>query len=112
MYIGFASEVVLGYIDDGDTIEFGNTKLDVLFTPGHSPGEICLFCKKDNYLIAGDVLFQQSIGRTDLPGGDHSTLIRSIKEKLFPLEDSTKVYCGHGPETTIGNEKRQNPFLN
>lgn len=100
------------FFDEGDTIEFGNTKLEVIFTPGHSPGEICLFCREDKILIAGDVLFQSSIGRTDLPGGDYNTLINVIKRKLFPLGDDVKVYPGHGPETTIGFEKKNNPFLN
>ena len=99
------------YIDEGDEVKFGGSKLQVLFTPGHSPGEICLYSKENNFLIAGDVLFQQSIGRTDLPGGDHRTLIASIKEKLFPLPDATRVLPGHGPETTIGFEKKYNPFL-
>ncbi len=99
------------FIDEGDTIEFGNTRLEVVFTPGHSPGEVCLFCRNDKILVSGDVLFQMSIGRTDLPGGDHNTLINAIKRKLFPLGDDVKVYPGHGPETTIGFEKKNNPFL-
>ena len=99
------------YMDEGDKITFGKTELEVLFTPGHSPGEVCLFCRKDKILIAGDVLFQMSIGRTDLPGGDYNTLVTSIREKLFPLGDDVKVYPGHGPETNIGFEKLRNPFL-
>ena len=99
------------YVQDGDVVQFGNSKLEVLFTPGHSPGEYCLFCRKENFLIAGDVLFYQSIGRTDLPGGDYNTLLKSIKEKLLPLGDEVKVYSGHGPETTIGVERESNPFL-
>lgn len=99
------------YLDEGDTIRFGNSELEVLFTPGHSPGEVSLFCRKENFLIAGDVLFLQSIGRTDLPGGDYNTLIKSIKEKLLPLGDAVKVFSGHGPETTIGYERKNNPFL-
>ncbi len=99
------------FLDDGDVVKFGSTELEVIFTPGHSPGEVCLFCKKENLLIAGDVLFNQSIGRTDLPGGDYNTLIASIKERLLPLGDDVKVYSGHGPETTIGFEKQNNPFL-
>ncbi|MDZ4845574.1 MAG: MBL fold metallo-hydrolase [Chitinophagales bacterium] len=99
------------YLEEGDVLRFGNSELEVLFTPGHSPGEVSLFCRKENFLIAGDVLFLQSIGRTDLPGGDYNTLIKSIKEKLLPLGDAVKVFSGHGPETTIGYEKRNNPFL-
>jgi len=99
------------YLNDGDKITFGTSELEVLFTPGHSAGEICLFCRKEKILIAGDVLFQMSIGRTDLPGGDYPTLIQSIRQKLFPLGDDVKVYPGHGPETTIGFERKNNPFL-
>ena len=99
------------FITEGDIIEFGNTKLEAIFTPGHSPASLSFYCKKDAYLIAGDVLFYGSIGRTDLPGGDFDTLIGSIKQKLFPLGDDVKVYPGHGPSTTIGFEKQSNPFL-
>ncbi len=99
------------YIEEGDVITFGNTKLETLFTPGHSPASLSFFCREKKILIAGDVLFRESIGRTDLPGGDHTTLIKSIKEKLFPLGGDVKVYPGHGPETTIGWEKVRNPFL-
>lgn len=100
-----------GYLEEGDTVRFGNTELEVIFTPGHSPGEISFFCRKENFLIAGDVLFLGSIGRTDLPGGDYDLLIKTIKEKFFPLGDTVKVYPGHGPETNIGYEKKSNPFL-
>jgi len=99
------------FISEGEKLSFGNSELEVLFTPGHSPGSISLFHEESNQLIAGDVLFQGSIGRTDLPGGDFETLIRSIKDKIFPLGDEVIVYSGHGPSTTIGNEKRTNPFL-
>ncbi len=99
------------YLEEGDVVTFGNTKLETYFTPGHSPASISFLCKEDKILIAGDVLFRESIGRTDLPGGDHATLISSIKNNLFPLGDDVKVYPGHGPETTIGWEKRNNPFL-
>jgi hydroxyacylglutathione hydrolase len=84
----------------------------VLFTPGHSPGSVCFYCAKQNFVIGGDVLFQQSIGRTDFPGGDYDTLIHSIRTKLFVLPDVTTVFSGHGPSTTIGEEKAHNPFLN
>lgn len=99
------------YIKEGDTIEFGNSKLETLFTPGHSPASISFFCAKDKFLIAGDVLFYGSIGRTDLPGGDFKTLVTVIKEKLLPLGDDVKVYSGHGPATMIGFEKLNNQFL-
>lgn len=100
-----------GFLEAGDTITLGNDELKVLFVPGHAPGHIALYSKAHGFVIAGDVLFMNSIGRTDLPGGDMDTLVRSIREELFPLGDTVKVYCGHGPETTIGHEKRSNPFL-
>lgn len=96
-------------LKDGDQITFGEQTLKVLHTPGHSPGGISLAA--DDFVIAGDTLFQGSIGRTDLPGGDYDTLISSIKKKLLPLGDTMKVYTGHGPATLIGSEKRFNPFL-
>ncbi len=96
---------------DGDIVRFGNSSLEVLYTPGHSPGGISFYSAEDKFVIAGDVLFLQSIGRTDLPGGDMDTLMKSIKEKLFTLGDDVKVYTGHGPETTIGFERQNNPFL-
>ena len=96
-------------LNHGDEICFGETTLKVIHTPGHSPGGICLYTP--GHLFAGDALFAGSIGRTDLPGGDFDTLISSIKTKLFTLPEETVVYTGHGPETSIGNEKRMNPFL-
>jgi hydroxyacylglutathione hydrolase len=99
------------FIKEGDTITFGQTELKALFTPGHSPASLSFYCAKDQFILAGDVLFYQSIGRTDLPGGDYDTLISSIKEKYFPLGDEVVVYSGHGPETTVGAERRSNPFL-
>jgi glyoxylase-like metal-dependent hydrolase (beta-lactamase superfamily II) len=99
------------FLNEGEKVKFGESELDILFTPGHAPGHIVLHSKKDGFIIGGDVLFQMSIGRTDLPGGDFDTLIESIKEKLLPLDDNTKVYCGHGPSTNIGFEKANNPFL-
>ena len=98
-------------IIENDIIKFGNTELKVLFTPGHSPGSVTFYCEKDKFAVVGDVLFLQSIGRTDLPGGDFETLISSIKEKLVPLGDDVKIYAGHGPMTNIGFEKENNPFL-
>lgn len=93
---------------DGDTISFGSITLSVIHTPGHTPGGISLFTGKD--VFVGDTLFAGSIGRTDFPGGDYDTLIRSIQQKLFPLGDDVTAHCGHGPSTTIGYEKRTNPF--
>jgi len=90
------SPVPSRYLEAGDTIAFGHTKLEMLFTPGHSPGSLSFYCKEDKFIIAGDVLFYNSIGRTDLPGGDHATLIASIKNELLPLGDDITVYCGHG----------------
>lgn len=103
---------VFHYLNHGDTIKLGEDELKVLFTPGHSPGSICFYCQKQNFVIGGDVLFQQSIGRTDFPGGNHQQLLQSIKEQLFVLPDETIVYPGHGPHTTIGHEKKYNPYLN
>jgi len=98
------------FVDDGDQVKFGNSALTVFFVPGHAPGHIALINESEKICFAGDVLFQQSIGRTDLPGGDFDTLMDSIKNKLFALADDVTVYCGHGPNTTIGEEKQYNPF--
>jgi len=99
------------YIQEGEVIEFGNTQLKTLFTPGHSPASISFYSEAAKFVIAGDVLFKGSIGRTDLPGGNFDTLINSIKNELFPLGDEVKVYSGHGEPTTIGLERKTNPFL-
>jgi len=98
-------------LEEGGVITFGETTFKIIFTPGHSPGSVCFYNENEKYLIGGDVLFQNSIGRTDLPGGDLDTLLKSISEKLFILEEETTVYPGHGPSTSIGYEKRNNPFL-
>ncbi|MEJ2003527.1 MAG: MBL fold metallo-hydrolase [Cyclobacteriaceae bacterium] len=98
------------YLREGDLVKFGDSELEVLFLPGHAPGHIGLLNREEKILVSGDVLFRESVGRTDLPGGDHSTLLDSIREKLFPLDDKIIVYCGHGPETSLGHEKRYNPF--
>ncbi len=98
------------FLKEGETVNFGKTELQILFVPGHAPGHVALFHEKQKVCIGGDVLFDGSIGRTDLPGGDFDTLIKSIHEKIFPLGDETVVYCGHGPETTVGKEKATNPF--
>ncbi len=97
------------YVNNGEEISLGSKSISVIHTPGHSPGCVCYYL--DNNVFVGDTLFAGSIGRTDLPGGSYETLISSIKEKLFPLGDSTTVYPGHGPSTTIENEKKHNPFL-
>lgn len=99
------------FIHEGDTIVLGDDTLKVILAPGHSPASMCFYAEKEKFLIGGDVLFYQSIGRTDLPGGDHETLLRSIREQLFVLPDDVVVYPGHGRPTTIGYEKRNNPFL-
>ena len=100
-----------GYITDNQEIKFGNTTFKAFHVPGHSPGSMAFYYEKEGVLFAGDVLFRASIGRTDLPKGDYATLIHSITDKLLPLPDSTVVYSGHGPATTIGFEKKNNPFL-
>jgi len=98
-----------GFLEEGDTVFVGSVALSVRFTPGHSPGHIVLV--GDGFVMGGDVLFAGSIGRTDLPGGDYAQLLNSIKTKLLSLPDDTVVYSGHGPATTIGAERRSNPFL-
>jgi len=102
---------VFHFLQDCNIINLDDDKLEVIFTPGHSPGSICFYCREQNFLIGGDVLFYESIGRTDLPGGNHQQLLNSIQKKLFVLTDETVVYPGHGSETTIGHEKKYNPFL-
>jgi glyoxylase-like metal-dependent hydrolase (beta-lactamase superfamily II) len=99
------------YIHDNETLTFGGASLKVIHVPGHSPGSICLYSEIDNLLICGDVLFNGSIGRTDLPAGNHGLLIRGIREKLMILPRDTVVWPGHGPKTTIGLEHDTNPFL-
>jgi glyoxylase-like metal-dependent hydrolase (beta-lactamase superfamily II) len=98
-------------LKEGDEVRFGNSVLSVFHIPGHSPGSIVLYAEKDNLLIAGDVLFKGSVGRSDLPGGNHDTLIKGITGKLMTLPGKTVVYAGHGPATTIGYEYDTNPFL-
>lgn len=99
------------YIAGGEDLALGRHKFKVLYTPGHSPGHLCFYNVENSCLIAGDTLFQGSIGRTDLPGGDHETLIRSIKDVILSLPDETVVMPGHGPDTTVGAERNDNPFL-
>ncbi len=98
-------------LNDGDVITFGNTELQVIHLPGHSPGGVAFYNEKQGILFSGDSLFNSSIGRTDLPMGDYDSLISAIKEKLFVLPDDTQVFPGHGGQTTIGKEKMSNPFL-
>lgn len=105
------SPMPISFIKEGDVIQFGDSVLQTLHTPGHSPGSISFYNTQDKFIIGGDVLFYGSIGRTDLPMGNHATLIKSIKEKLFPLGDDMKVYSGHGAPTSIGFERINNPFL-
>lgn len=93
------------------TIRFGDNELTLIFAPGHSPAHLCFYNAENGFLIGGDVLFRNSIGRTDLPGGNHQQLLASIKQQLYILPDDTVVYPGHGPETTIGYEKQTNPFI-
>jgi glyoxylase-like metal-dependent hydrolase (beta-lactamase superfamily II) len=95
----------------GDVFEFGNSTLQIIHVPGHSAGGVAFYYKPNGLLFCGDILFENSIGRSDLPGGNHNLLIQGIKEKLFVLPDETKVLSGHGPSTTIGIEKMTNPFL-
>lgn len=101
----------LAYLDGDSDLTFGEDRIRVILVPGHSPGHCCFYVPAQGFVIGGDALFRDSIGRTDLPGGSYPTLIRSIREKLFTLPDETVVYPGHGPETLIGHEKRYNAFM-
>ena len=98
-------------VSEGDTIEAADMSLQVIHTPGHTPGGMCLYAPSHDILFAGDTLFQQSVGRTDFPGGSMPELKVAIKQKLFVLPDATVVYPGHGPKTSIGDEKQSNPFV-
>ena len=99
------------YLKDGEIIKIGQDILEILFTPGHSPGSISFYHEEGKFVIGGDVLFNSSIGRTDLPGGNYETLVNSIQTRFFTLPDDTKVYSGHGSVTTVGFEKMNNPFV-
>lgn len=99
------------FLQDKEIIEFGGHKIEAIFAPGHSPGHLCYYIDDQKILIGGDVLFQNSIGRTDLPGGDHQTLLNSIQKRIYTLPENVEVYPGHGPTTTIGFEKNTNPFV-
>lgn len=99
------------WLEDGKKVTFGNSTMEVLYTPGHSRGSVCFYQPDQRFVICGDVLFQGSIGRSDLPGGDHEQLLNSIRTKLFTLPDDVVVYPGHGPATNILQEKKFNPFV-
>ena len=99
------------WLEDGDTVTVGNSVLDVIFTPGHTPGHVIFFSNESNLALVGDVLFRGSIGRTDLPRGNHQDLIDSISKKLWPLGNDVEFICGHGPNSTFGNERASNPFV-
>ncbi len=107
---GYSEPEVDGVLIDNQIIELGDQVLKVVFVPGHSPGHIAFYYEEEHQIIAGDVLFKRSIGRTDLPGGDHDTLIESIRTRIFSLPDHTVVYPGHGPRTSVVEEKQFNPF--
>lgn len=102
----------LHFLNEHDVVTLGKDELKVLLAPGHSPGSICFYCEEQKFIIGGDVLFRESIGRTDLPGGNHEALLKSIRDKLFVLPDDVTVYPGHGIATTIGYEKQHNPYVN
>ncbi len=99
------------WLADGDAVTVGGLTFDVLHCPGHSPGSVVFKCREEPFALVGDVVFRGSVGRTDLPGGDHAALIRAIKEKLLPLGDDVAFICGHGPTSTLGHERLTNPFL-
>ena len=99
------------FLEEAGTVTFGNSELELIFAPGHSPAHLCFYAKAGGFIVGGDVLFYSSIGRTDLPGGNHQQLLDNIREKLFILPENVEVYPGHGQSTTIGYEKRNNPFL-
>jgi glyoxylase-like metal-dependent hydrolase (beta-lactamase superfamily II) len=110
--LGFTNSTgALHYLEEGDTIFLGDDILQVLFTPGHSPASICFYCNAQHFIISGDVLFYESVGRFDLPGGNEQQLYKSIREKLYLLPDETIVYPGHGEPTTVGHEKKYNPYV-
>ncbi|NOS55442.1 MAG: MBL fold metallo-hydrolase [Cyclobacteriaceae bacterium] len=109
-FAGYQPTVPDRFLEDNESFVFGNTKWKVLFLPGHSPGHIAFYDEQKKTVLSGDVLFKRSIGRTDLPGGNFDVLLKSIQQKLFLLPDDVVVYSGHGPTTTIGEEKRLNPF--
>jgi glyoxylase-like metal-dependent hydrolase (beta-lactamase superfamily II) len=100
-----------GYLKDGDTVQVGSVILKAIHVPGHTAGSLAYYCEQESCIFAGDVIFSGGIGRTDLPGGNHQKLLKSIREKILVLPPSTVIYSGHGPATTVGNELKRNPFL-
>ncbi|TLV01195.1 MBL fold metallo-hydrolase [Dyadobacter luticola] len=110
-FSGFDEPEIDNYLTEGETVTFGNSTLKIIFVPGHAPGHVAFVSEEDKFVIGGDVLFRMSIGRTDLPGGDHSTLLNSIRTQLFTLPEDYTVYAGHMEPTTIGFEKKNNPFF-
>jgi hydroxyacylglutathione hydrolase len=109
---GYEHSTIDQYLTEGQTITFGNTSLNVRFVPGHAPGHVAFVNEAERYVIGGDVLFRESIGRTDFPGCDHAALLHSIRTQFYTLPDDYTVYPGHNEPTTIGHEKRHNPFVN
>ncbi|MEM6735917.1 MAG: MBL fold metallo-hydrolase [Bacteroidota bacterium] len=109
--MGYRHAEVDTYLADKNALELDELKLEMIEVPGHSPGHLMFYCKVENFIIGGDVLFRESIGRTDLPGGNHQALINNIKEKVYVLPEEVVIHPGHGPTTTIGHEKRNNPFV-
>jgi glyoxylase-like metal-dependent hydrolase (beta-lactamase superfamily II) len=99
------------YLEENEKITFGTSELVVIYTPGHADGSVCFYNKEQGFVITGDVLFRDTIGRTDLPSGNFNLLMKSIREKVFTLSDDTVIYPGHGPETSVGYEKQNNPFI-
>jgi glyoxylase-like metal-dependent hydrolase (beta-lactamase superfamily II) len=99
------------YIQEGEMIQFGSDRFKVLLTPGHSPGSVCFYHAEQNFMIGGDLIFKDGVGRTDLPGANPLDLIKSIRTQIFPLPDSLTIYSGHGPATTWGREKEHNPYI-
>jgi len=99
------------YIQEGELISFGKDSFKVLLTPGHSPGSVCFYNSQQDFLMGGDLIFKDGVGRTDLPGANPNDLIKSIREQIFPLPDSLTIYSGHGPVTTWGREKEHNPYI-
>ena len=114
-YFGLSEEMEVSrpdfHLAEGEALTVGDLNFEIFDCPGHCPGSVTLYERRENVAFVGDVLFAGSIGRTDLPGGNHATLLRSIREKLFTLDDRVRVLPGHGPATTIGIERRENPFL-
>ena len=112
MSLDYELPIIKDFVIDGECIELAGFRFEIIHVPGHSPGSICLYCSLEDLLFVCDVLFYRSIGRTDLWGGNHEELIKGIKERLFTLPDKVVVYSGHGPTTTIGEERVENPYVN